>query len=157
VSIIFLQLLTGKKNASEASFFVSKEPREQNGSSLRLAPFFRCRKSRDHVSLLTSQPLLIRFLNLTAVLPSGTVLKTRSRARKSSAGPDLSKLFIGAEGTLGVITEVTVRLAPLLPTRVGLVGFPGVKQAVEAVVEILGDGVVVQCGELFFLFLSALR
>jgi len=56
-----------------------------------------------------------------------------------------------------VITEVTVRLAPLLPTRVGLVGFPGVKQAVEAVVEILGDGVVVQCGELFFLFLSALR
>lgn len=89
----------------------------------------------------------IRFLNLTAVLPSGTVLKTRSRARKSSAGPDLTKLFIGAEGTLGVITEVTVRLAPLLPTRVGMCGFPGVKQAVEAVVEILGEGVVVQCGE----------
>ncbi|KAL7416519.1 hypothetical protein BDY24DRAFT_406069 [Mrakia frigida] len=82
------------------------------------------------------------FLNLTAVLPSGQVLKTRSRARKSSAGPDLTKVFIGAEGTLGVITEVAVRLAPLLPTRVGMVGFPGVKQAVEAVVEILGEGVV---------------
>lgn len=41
----------------------------------------------------------------TVVLPDGEIIKTRSRARKSSAGPDLTKLFIGAEGTLGIVTE----------------------------------------------------
>jgi D-lactate dehydrogenase (cytochrome) len=41
----------------------------------------------------------------TVVLPSGEIIKTRSRARKSAAGPDLTKLFIGAEGTLGIVTE----------------------------------------------------
>jgi hypothetical protein len=47
----------------------------------------------------------------TVVLPSGEIIKTRSRARKSAAGPDLTKLFIGAEGTLGIVTEgVLVRV-----------------------------------------------
>ena len=41
----------------------------------------------------------------TVVLPSGEVIKTRRRARKSSAGFDTTKLFIGAEGTLGIVTE----------------------------------------------------
>lgn len=45
------------------------------------------------------------FLNLTVVLPSGEVIKTRRRARKSSAGFDTTKLFVGAEGTLGIVTE----------------------------------------------------
>lgn len=45
------------------------------------------------------------FLNLTVVLPSGEVIKTRQRARKSAAGFDTTKLFIGAEGTLGIVTE----------------------------------------------------
>jgi len=44
-------------------------------------------------------------LNLTIVLANGEVIKTRSRARKSSAGPDLTKLFIGSEGTLGLVVE----------------------------------------------------
>lgn len=87
------------------------------------------------------------FLNVTAVLPDGTILKTRQRSRKSSAGPDMTKLFIGAEGTLGIVTEATIRLAPLLPTRVGVVAFPSVRNAVNAVVDILNDGVQVQCGE----------
>jgi len=43
--------------------------------------------------------------NQTAVLPNGDVIKTRRRARKSAAGFDVTKLFIGAEGTLGIITE----------------------------------------------------
>ena len=47
----------------------------------------------------------------TVVLPNGEIIKTRSRARKSAAGPDLTKLFIGAEGTLGIVTEgVLIRM-----------------------------------------------
>ncbi|KAF9447008.1 hypothetical protein P691DRAFT_672357 [Macrolepiota fuliginosa MF-IS2] len=88
------------------------------------------------------------FLNATVVLPSGEVIKTRQRSRKSSAGFDTTKLFIGAEGTLGIVTEVTIRLAPVLPTTVALASFPDVKKATEAVVEILNQGVGIQCVEL---------
>ena len=49
-------------------------------------------------------------LNLTAVMADGSIVKTASRARKSSAGYDLTKLLVGSEGTLGIITELTVRL-----------------------------------------------
>ncbi|EIM79413.1 FAD-binding domain-containing protein [Stereum hirsutum FP-91666 SS1] len=88
------------------------------------------------------------FLNATVVLPSGEVIKTRRRSRKSSAGFDVTKLFIGAEGTLGIVTEVTIRLAPVLPYRVATVQFPDVKHATEAVVEVLNKGVGIQCVEL---------
>ncbi|TBU40063.1 FAD-linked oxidase-like protein [Dichomitus squalens] len=88
------------------------------------------------------------FLNATVVLPSGEVIKTRSRARKSSAGFDVTKLFIGAEGTLGIVTEVTIRLAPVLPTNVAVVQFPNVRKATEAVIEIVNSGVGIQCVEL---------
>ncbi|CAE6393724.1 unnamed protein product [Rhizoctonia solani] len=88
------------------------------------------------------------FLNVTVVLPSGEVIKTRRRARKSSAGFDTTKLFIGAEGTLGIVTEATLRLAPRLPTSVATVAFPDVRKAVDAVAEILNKGVPLQCVEL---------
>ncbi|KAL0575139.1 D-lactate ferricytochrome c oxidoreductase [Marasmius crinis-equi] len=88
------------------------------------------------------------FLNATVVLPSGEVIKTRRRSRKSSAGFDTTKLFIGAEGTLGIVTEVTIRLTPVLPTTVAVVHFPDVRKATEAVIEVLNQGVGVQCVEL---------
>ncbi|KZT56499.1 hypothetical protein CALCODRAFT_497263 [Calocera cornea HHB12733] len=88
------------------------------------------------------------FLNATVVLPSGEVIKTRRRARKSSAGFDTTKLFIGAEGTLGIVTEATIRLAPLLPTAVSVSQFPSVEAATRAVTEILNKGVPIQCVEL---------
>ncbi|WWC87475.1 uncharacterized protein L201_002364 [Kwoniella dendrophila CBS 6074] len=87
------------------------------------------------------------FLNLTVVLPSGEVIKTRQRARKSSAGWDTTKLFIGAEGTLGIVTEATLRLAPLLPTKCAVVNFPGVEEAVSAATEVVNAGFPVQCVE----------
>ncbi|KAF8078075.1 FAD-linked oxidase-like protein [Lyophyllum atratum] len=90
------------------------------------------------------------FLNLTAVLPNGEVIKTRSRARKSAAGFDITKLFIGAEGTLGVVTEVTLRLTPVVPTKVAMAQFPDVEHAVGAVQEILNTPYAphIQCVEL---------
>ncbi|KAA1477037.1 hypothetical protein DENSPDRAFT_844188 [Dentipellis sp. KUC8613] len=90
------------------------------------------------------------FLNLTVVLPNGEVIKTKRRARKSATGFDTTKLFIGAEGTLGIVTEATLRLAPLLPTKVAMAQFPDVEHAVSAVQEILASpyGSNVQCVEL---------
>ncbi|MCO5561018.1 hypothetical protein L7F22_014639 [Adiantum nelumboides] len=87
-------------------------------------------------------------LNATVVLPSGEVIKTRSRARKSSAGPDLTKLFLGSEGCLGFIVKATLRLAPLLPTSIAVVPFPSVRDACSAAQNILAQGVGVQCIEL---------
>lgn len=87
-------------------------------------------------------------LNLqTVVLPTGEVIKTRSKARKSSAGWDATKIFLGAEGTLGIVTECTVKLAPLLPTKVAVMNFPGVEEAVAAATEIVNHGYPVQCVE----------
>ncbi|CAA7271299.1 unnamed protein product [Cyclocybe aegerita] len=98
------------------------------------------------------------FLNAIVVLPSGEVIKTRQRSRKSSAGWDTTKLFIGAEGTLGIVTEVTIRLAPVLPTTVGVVQFPNVQKATEAVAEIMNTGVGIQCIELVDdIFVSAVN
>ncbi|KAL4253874.1 D-lactate dehydrogenase (cytochrome) [Abortiporus biennis] len=90
------------------------------------------------------------FLNVTVVLANGEVIKTRRRARKSAAGFDTTKLFIGAEGTLGIVTEATLRLAPVYPTKVAMAQFPDVEHAVSAVQEILNspDGPHIQCVEL---------
>jgi D-lactate dehydrogenase (cytochrome) len=71
------------------------------------------------------------------VLPSCEVIKTRRLAQKSSAGLGLTKLFIGGKGTLGIIMEATLQLAPKLPTSVDLAQFPDVQKAVSAVIEVL--------------------
>jgi D-lactate dehydrogenase (cytochrome) len=81
---------------------------------------------------------------LTVVLADGRIIKTGSRARKSAAGYDLTHLFVGAEGTLGVITEVTLRLHPL-PEAVGAATctFEGVRDAIETAIETIQLGVPV--------------
>eukprot|EP00004_Rigifila_ramosa_P009236 TRINITY_DN2072_c1_g1_i1.p1 TRINITY_DN2072_c1_g1~~TRINITY_DN2072_c1_g1_i1.p1 ORF type:complete len:321 (-),score=57.11 TRINITY_DN2072_c1_g1_i1:12-974(-) len=76
-------------------------------------------------------------VSLKAVLADGTVVNTASRARKSSAGYDLTRLLIGSEGTLAVISEVTVRLHPLPESRsVAVCAFPTIGAAVNAAIPV---------------------
>ncbi len=80
-------------------------------------------------------------LGLTVVLPDGRILRTGGRARKSAAGYDLTHLFVGAEGTLGVITELTLRLFGQPEARQTLLcSFPDIAAATATVVAALHCG-----------------
>jgi D-lactate dehydrogenase (cytochrome) len=83
-------------------------------------------------------------LSLTVVTADGSVVKTASRARKSSAGYDLTRVFVGSEGTLGIITEITLKLAGI-PEAIsaGICPFPSVKAACDAVIATIQSGVPV--------------
>jgi len=83
-------------------------------------------------------------LALTVVLADGRVVKTGTRARKSAAGYDLTRLFVGSEGTLGVITEITVRLYPIPESVAAAVcAFDTIKGAVDTVIATIQLGVPV--------------
>jgi D-lactate dehydrogenase (cytochrome) len=81
-------------------------------------------------------------INLTAVMPDGSVVKTGNRAKKSSAGYDLARLLIGSEGTLGVITELTLRLHGI-PEAIagGVVSFETVEGACNATILTIQSGI----------------
>ncbi|MDB0054391.1 FAD-binding protein [Candidatus Pelagibacter sp.] len=79
---------------------------------------------------------------LTVVLPNGDIVKTGSRAKKTSAGYNLTNLFIGSEGTLGVITEVQLRLSPIPESIMSAVcQFPDLESAVLTSQEVIQYGV----------------
>jgi D-lactate dehydrogenase (cytochrome) len=88
-------------------------------------------------------------LALEVVTASGEIIRTGTRAKKSSAGYDLTRLFVGSEGTLGVITEVTLRLYPL-PEAISaaICHFPSVAAAVDTTIEIIQMGVPIARVEL---------
>ena len=88
-------------------------------------------------------------LALTVVTASGEVIRTGTRARKSSAGYDLTRLLVGSEGTLGVITEVSLKLHPL-PESVAaaICSFDGAAAAVDTVIAIIQMGVPIARCEL---------
>ena len=83
-------------------------------------------------------------LSLEVVMPNGEIIRTASRARKSSAGYDLTRLMVGSEGTLGIITEVTLRLQGI-PEAMSAAScsFPTVEAACETVMAVIQYGLPV--------------
>lgn len=88
-------------------------------------------------------------LGLTAVLPTGEIVRTGHRSIKGVAGYDLTGLFVGSEGTLGIVTEITLKLVPR-PRHVAtaLVVFRSVEDAARAVSRVLAQGILPRCLEL---------
>jgi D-lactate dehydrogenase (cytochrome) len=83
-------------------------------------------------------------LSLTVIAAGGEIVRTRSRARKSSAGYDLTHLFIGSEGTLGLITELTLRVHPTPEAMSAAVcAFSELSGAVDTVIDVLANGIPV--------------
>jgi D-lactate dehydrogenase (cytochrome) len=88
-------------------------------------------------------------LSLSVVMADGRIIRTSSRARKSAAGYDLTRLFVGSEGTLGIITEVTLRLHGIPEAIASAVcSFETMAGAVNAVIETIQNGVPVARVEL---------
>lgn len=88
-------------------------------------------------------------LSLTVVLADGTILKTKQRPRKSSAGYNLTQLFIGSEGTLGIVTEAVLKLVPLPANEsIAVATFNTLEDAAGAAAEVVQNGILVGAVEL---------
>ncbi|MED6224922.1 hypothetical protein PIB30_088869 [Stylosanthes scabra] len=84
-------------------------------------------------------------ISLKVVLANGDIVKTASRARKSAAGYDLTRMVIGSEGTLGVITEVTLRLQKIPQhSVVAMCNFPSVKDAADVAIATMMSGIQIK-------------
>src|SRR3954470_6855877 len=88
-------------------------------------------------------------LALTVVLADGRIIRTASRARKSAAGYDLTRLFVGSEGTLGIITEVTVRLYGIPEAMSAAVcAFDSIDGCTKTVIQVIQAGVPIARSEI---------
>ena len=82
-------------------------------------------------------------LGLEVVLPDGRIMQTGSKCMKSVSGYDLTRLFIGSEGTLGVVTEITLKISPKpLAVKTSLAYFASLKEAGQAVTDIMHSGII---------------
>lgn len=88
-------------------------------------------------------------INLTVVLADGRIIKTRRRPRKSAAGYNLNGLFVGSEGTLGLVTEATLKLA-VIPEEysVAVVTFPTIRDAAAAAAGVMQAAIPVAAMEI---------
>jgi len=82
-------------------------------------------------------------LGLEVVLPDGRIMRTGSHCMKSSSGYDLTKLFVGSEGTLGVVTEIILKINPKpMATKTALASFNDLQDAGQAVIEVMHSGII---------------
>ena len=88
-------------------------------------------------------------LSLTVVLADGTIVKTRQRPRKSSAGYDLTRMFIGSEGTLGLVTEATLKITVKPKSEsVAVASFNTIREAASCVAKVVGEGIPIAAVEI---------
>lgn len=88
-------------------------------------------------------------LSLTVVLADGTIIKTRQRPRKSSAGYDLTRTFIGSEGTLGLVTEATLKITVKPKSEsVAVASFNTIREAASCVAKVVGEGIPIAAIEI---------
>ncbi len=147
VAVVQPGVVTGvfQKVASGMGLFYPPDPASQDFSTLggnvaECAGGMRALKygvTRDYV------------LGLEVVLPTGSIVRTGGRTVKHVVGYDLTRLMVGSEGTLGIITEITLKLIPLPEARrTVLVFFPSIKTASLAVTKIFSEGVLPSAMEL---------
>lgn len=97
-----------------------------------------CANCSSGIGAFKNGPMRHNVVNLTVVLADGTVFKTKRRPRKSSAGYSLNDLFVGSEGTLGIVTEVTLKLTPAPQlSRVGILTYDKIQDATDTVKDLL--------------------
>ena len=88
-------------------------------------------------------------VNLTAIMANGNIIKTAQRAKKSSAGYNLNSLICGSEGTLALIGEITLKLAPAHKIfQVAAIPFANLENATNAVIETIQNSIDIQCIEI---------
>jgi len=88
-------------------------------------------------------------LSLTVVMADGTVVKTRQRPRKSSAGYDLTRIFVGSEGTLGLVTEATLKVTVKPKSQsVAVTSFGSIREAAQCVRKVVGEGIPIAAVEI---------
>lgn len=88
-------------------------------------------------------------LSVTVVMADGTIVKTKQRPRKSSAGYDLTRTFVGSEGTLGLVCEATLKVTPKPQnTSVAVCTFPTIRSAADCVFRVVGAGVPIAAVEI---------
>lgn len=88
-------------------------------------------------------------ISLTVVLADGTIIKTRQRPVKSSAGYDMTRLFVGSEGTLGLVTEAVLKVTVLpMNDRVAISAFPTIRSAADCVEKVVQQGIQVAAMEI---------
>jgi len=82
-------------------------------------------------------------MGLEVVLPNGRIMRTGSHCMKSSSGYDLTRLFVGSEGTLGVVTEIILKINPKpIATKTALASFNDLQDAGQAVIDVMHSGII---------------